>query len=114
MSADYVEFSDGTNWGDDSARYAETSAGLRTAAHMLSKKLLNILNAGGPSAVMNALEAGGANIELPAGHSEQWRTGFRSGRIIVAERLKRAQNTGGLDQVERELRQLVERFKGVD
>ncbi|HMF56608.1 MAG TPA: hypothetical protein VK619_09710 [Pyrinomonadaceae bacterium] len=112
LSVDYVEFSDWTNWGPNSTGVAELSAGQRAAAYMLSKKLLSILNTGGPSAVMNALETGVANIEPLAGHSDQWQTGFRSGRVFVAERLKRAQNTGGLDQVERELRQLAERFKG--
>jgi hypothetical protein len=114
LSVDYVEFSDGTKWGGDSAKSAERTAGQRAAAYVLSKRLLKILSTGNPDDVMSALETNAAKIEPPAGRSDEWKEGFRHGNSVVIGRLKRAQQKGGSLQVERELRQLSGRFKGAD
>jgi hypothetical protein len=110
LSVDYVEFSDGTNWGMDSAKSAERSAGQRAAAYLISKRLFKILSEGNSGDVMNAIEAGAANIEPPAGHSDEWKEGFRSGSNSIVARLKNAQKKGDLSQVEQKLRQLAERY----
>lgn len=114
LSVDYVEFSDGTKWGVDSAKSADRSAGQRAVASLISKRLLKILNDGNLNDVMSAIEAGAANIEPPAGVSEEWKEGFRSGSNSIAARLKNAQKRGGLSQVEQKLRELAERFKGAN
>jgi hypothetical protein len=107
---DYVEFSDGTKWGLDSANFAERSAGQRACAYILSKRLLKILNVSDAADVMKAIEAGTANIEPPANRSDEWREGFRGGCKSVASQLRRAQNSGRLSQVESELRKFAKRF----
>jgi len=114
LSVDYVEFSDGTKWGKDTAKSAERSAGQRAAASLISKRLLKILNEGDSSNVMSAIEAGAAHIEPPAGHSDEWKEGFRNGSNSVVARLKSVQKRDGSRQFEQKLRQLAERFKGVD
>jgi hypothetical protein len=109
---DYVEFSDGTKWGVDSANFAEHSAGQRAAAHILSKRLLKILDSGTPADVLTAIESGATDIEPPSGRSNQWKEGFRAGCRSVAGHLKRSHTKGGFTHVDRELRQLGERSKG--
>jgi hypothetical protein len=111
---DYVEFSDGTRWGVDSVNLAERSAGQRAAAYILSKRLLNILNNGNPADVMTAIGKGIANIEPPPGRSTEWKEGFRQGCKAIEQQLKRAQMKGGLNQIDPELRQFGQRFKGVE
>lgn len=111
FSVDYVEFSDGSKWGADSANLAEHSAGQRAAVHILSKRLLKILNGGTPAGVMSALETGTASIEPPTNRSDDWKAGFRGGCNSMAAHLIRAQKSGSLDQVERELRKLAKRFE---
>lgn len=55
-----------------------------------------------------------AKIEPPESQSDKWKEGFRSGSNSVTGELKRAQQKGGLGQIEIELKQLAEEFKGVD
>ena len=109
---DYVEFSDGTRWGLDSANVADRSAGQRAAAYILSKRLLKILNAGNPADVMTAIQRGATNIEPPSGRSTEWKEGFRLACKSIERHLKRAQMRGGLNQIDQELRQFGQRFKG--
>jgi hypothetical protein len=108
FSVDYVEFSDGTKWGPDSANSAERSEGQRAAAYLVTQHLLKILNNGRPSEVLAAIENGQAKIEPPSGRSYAWKEGFRFGCTSTAEHLKRAQGAGRLD---RELRELAQKFK---
>lgn len=108
---DYVEFSDGTRWGVDSANFAEHSAGQRAAAHILSKRLLKILDSGTPADVLTAIESGATDIEPPSGRSNRWKEGFRVGCRSVAGQLKRSYTKGSFGHVDRELRQLSERSK---
>ena len=110
---DYVEFSDGTKWGQDSAKSSERSAGQRAAAYVLSKRLLKILNAGNPNDVIAALDKGEANIEPPSGRSYEWKEGFRFGCKTMERHLKQAQMQGSVNHVDRELRQFGQRFKTV-
>jgi hypothetical protein len=108
---DYVEFSDGTKWGVDSANFAEHSAGQRAGAHIVSKRLLKILDFGTPADVLTAIESGATNIEPPSGRSYRWKEGFRVGCRSVADHLNRSHSKGGFAHVDRELRQLSERSK---
>jgi hypothetical protein len=112
FAVNYVEFVDGTNWGSDSAKLAETSAGQRAAAGAISKQLMRILIESGPTEVMRTIEGGTINNEPPAGSSEGWKEGFRQGWNAIADRLKRAQAKAGLNQLEVELRQLDQKFNG--
>ena len=107
---DYVEFSDGTKWGTDSAKFAEKSEGQRAAIHILSKRLFRILSTSNSAEVMSALEKGEANIEPPADRSDEWKEGFRVGCRSITSQLKRAQAQGGLSQVDREVRHFKEVF----
>jgi hypothetical protein len=112
LSIEYVEFSDGTSWGPDSAKYADQSAGQRAAMLILSKRLRSFLSAGNPDEVMSAIETAAASIEPPAGRSDEWKGAFRSAGNSIVSRLKRAQAKGGLNLVDRELRRLSESSSG--
>lgn len=112
LSIDYVEFSDGTSWGPDSAKSAERSAGQRAAMLVLSKRLRRFLSAGNPDEVMSAIETDAASIEPPAGRSDEWKGAFRLARNSIVSHLKRAQAKGGLSQVDRELRRFSKSLSG--
>lgn len=108
---DYVEFSDGTIWGTDSGNSAQRSAGQRAAAHILSKRLLAILNSGNSVDVLTAIEKGAANIEPPPERSVAWKEGFRSAQTSISQRLKMLKNRKGTGPMDIELRQLAQRFE---
>jgi hypothetical protein len=115
LSVEYVEFSDGTKWAFDSAKLATSSeviSGERAAVLILSKKLMKLLQNGGDGDVINAIDGDVAKIEPPAGHSEDWKAGFRLGCRSLVGRLKRAQSKGGWVQVDAELHQIADSFKG--
>ncbi len=63
---------------------------------------------------MRAIESGEANIEPPAGRSDEWKEGFQHGLNSIAGRLKAAQTKGGPNEVEFELRRLDKKFNGVN
>lgn len=111
LSVDYVQFSDGKRWGLDSVKSAETVAGQRAAAETVTTRLLKIFKEGNASDAANVLESI-ADIEPPQQHSSEWNTGFRMGTRSVANSLKRANQAGGLGQVNRELARLATKLAG--
>jgi len=114
LSIDYVEFSDGARWGLDSVKSSERVAGQRSAATMLSKKLIQVLKTGRGEDVAQALDDGTASIEPPADRSQEWKEGFSAGRASVLNGLKRTKEAHGPRELERELRRLGVTFKEND
>jgi hypothetical protein len=105
LSPDYVQFSDGKTWGSDSAKSAERVAGQRAAVETLATRFAGTIRAANANDLSNVLESI-TTVEPPAQHSEEWRDGFRSALVSITNRLKRANQAGGLGQVNRELDRL--------
>ncbi len=103
LAVDFIELTDGTTWGADLIKTAAHMAGRRAAARESVKHLKKILNEGGASAVMKALDSGALDFPPPAGHSAEWNSAFDDGKNLTKSRLKRAMQKGGLNQVERAL-----------
>jgi hypothetical protein len=112
LSIDYVEFSDGTTWGPDSANSADRSAGQRAAMQVLSKQLRSLLSVDNPNEVMSAIKTAAASIEPPADRSDEWKGAFRLALSSIVSHLKRTQAKGGLNEVDRELRRFSESLSG--
>lgn len=102
LSLDYVEFSDGSRWGVDSTKSADKVAGGRAALETLMTRFAGTIRSANMNDLPDLLESM-ATIEPPAQHSDEWNFGFRSGTRSFTNRLKRANNAGGLAQVNREL-----------
>ena len=111
LSVDYVEFSDGKKWGLDSLKSSEKVSGSRAALGTLTTQLAEIVRGTNANELANALESL-ANIEPPPQHSEEWNNGFRWATRSVANRLKRANQAGGLSQVNTELSKFATRRAG--
>lgn len=105
LSIDFVEFDNGNIWGIDVFRSAERLAGQRTGLRNVADLLLRKLNEGGPLAVVDSNESSEADISLPPGQSSAWLDGFRSGKSIMRDRIRRASKQGDMRLVETELRQ---------
>ena len=102
LSVDYVEFSDGKSWGVDTTKSAEKVAGARAAIETLRMRFAGIIRSATANDLPEILESM-ATIELPAEHSDSWNFGFRSGTRSLTNRLKRANQAGGLAEVNSEL-----------
>jgi len=108
LSVDYVEFSDGKKWGLDSLKSSDRVAGSRAALETLITRLPKIIRGASANDLATTLESM-VNIEPPPQHSEEWTDGFRWATRSVASRLKRANQTGGLSQVNAELSKFTKR-----
>lgn len=102
LSVDYVQFSDGIRWGSDSGKSAERVAGQHAAIKMLTMRLPTVMPTLDAKELPDILESM-ANIEPPAQHSDEWNDGFRGGARSLTNRLKRANQAGGLARVSDEL-----------
>lgn len=110
LSVDFVEFSDGTKWGADSVRSSEKVAGQRAAATLVSQRLLRLLSQSAED-VVSEIESGMPGMETPNDKSEEWKEGFRIGRLAVVNRLKRAKEQRGLAELRREVQRFGETFR---
>lgn len=111
LSVDYVEFVDGTTWGQDSGNFAETSAGQRFAATLITARLQDINRSSGRQDVLKLIEDARADFKPSPTQSANWQEGFSSAVASVTERLKRAYTKGGSNQLKYELGQVTTQLK---
>ena len=103
LSVDFVEFADGSMWGADTARYAESLAGERAGARAEAERLIELLKTGGLQAVK---EAAAEKVNYPNLTTESRReVSYLIGVRTTRSRVLRASEGGGLSTVESALRQ---------
>ena len=102
LSVDSADLSNGT-WGLDSCRSSDRLSGLRAGALAAKDKFTNIQDPDRGRGILNLLKAGTPVIEVPDGHSPLWAEGFRDGVRMLFEKLRMANEQGGLPEVERAL-----------
>lgn len=107
LSIDFVEFSDGSTWGEDSFDSASSLAGEREALRATAKSLGERLKSEGYSVLINDLSTSAPNGPAPRGKSTSWERGFQRGVLTVAERLRRAHKKGGQEQLKAEWERVV-------
>lgn len=104
LSVDFVEFSDGSTWGPDTAHSSQRLAGIRAGMSVERKRLLAILNDDGITKLISDLDAE-LEINPPPGNSSEWSEGFRIGTFQYRGRLRRIRTQGGTPSLESMLRQ---------
>lgn len=111
LSIDYVEFADGTAWGGDSGSFAETSAGQRAAATLITARLQDVVNSRDGRDVLRVIEQAQVEVQPSATQSERWRQGFRFAVASVTNRFKRAHKQGGSKKLRDEFSELTTQLK---
>lgn len=101
IAVDFVEFADGSTWGEDISKSAEQLAGLRAGAEASLEYLKNINKQNGIEAVINSLEE--IKVAPPETQSNIWKRGFGLGRMIIRIRLKSVYTKQGKEAAETEL-----------
>lgn len=103
LTVDFVEFVDGTRWGEDSSQSGDKLDGMRAGGKAAMKKYREILVSRG----VGAVEATLADTELPPREprpkSDAWARGFEIGIDMVKGRLARAKEKKGRDEIRVEL-----------
>lgn len=102
FAVDFVEFADGTRWGDDTSKSGEILDGERAGGKAAIKRYREILANRGINGIEE--ELAGTNLIQPENpKSSDWGNGFRTGVYRVKRRLREAQIKGGQNEVKREL-----------
>ena len=102
LTVDFVEFADGTRWGDDAGKYGEMLDGERAGGKAAMKKYREILATKGIGELEQEL-ANSTLIQPETPKSVDWNNGFSVGVNRVKRRLKEAQIKGGQNEIKREL-----------
>ena len=104
LSVDFVEFGDGSTWGADFCRTAENLSGLRAGALAAKDKFAQIRQEVDDKGLINLLKQDALKVEVPDGHSTVWVAAFREGVRRLFDKLREANQEGGLPEVERVVR----------
>ncbi|HEX8181649.1 MAG TPA: hypothetical protein VF525_19060 [Pyrinomonadaceae bacterium] len=104
LSIDYVEFVDGTTWGNDTQHTAENLAGQRTGSQETVKRLRELFNQQGQDALVQLVKRKDAEVATPpVDRSAVWQYGFQVGHNSVLHRLRIAYEKGGPQKLTSEL-----------
>lgn len=105
LSVDFVEFVDGTRWGDDTLKNGERLDGLRAGANAEREALMKVLMNEGSEGVIRSLDSITPEADQPSSHSAQWLDGFRQGVDVTRGRVRSKGQSHS--EIERELRRPV-------
>ncbi|HEY0100858.1 MAG TPA: hypothetical protein VGB76_18065 [Pyrinomonadaceae bacterium] len=100
VAVDFVEFTDGTTWGEDRCETAELLAGERAGGRAAIELLREIFRQEGAEAVLQKIKNSALEPEPPGDHSERWKSAFRGAIKTVVERVRRAYDEEGLKEIE--------------
>lgn len=108
LSVDFVEFADGSTWGDDFSNSAERvagyCAGIRTAAEGYGQKLeSNLYDVFSKDIERNAVDFA---LQVDKSKSSFWKDGFINGIGIVRNRISALSQKNGSSAVREEIQKL--------
>jgi hypothetical protein len=112
LSADFVEFADGTRWGSDVSASSNKLDGIRAGGKAAINKYREILTTEGVSGVEQLLA--NQNLVSPDNQSRPntWNEGFRVGVDIVKSRLREAKAKKGQEEIKNELNKSFDSTEG--
>lgn len=100
VSIDYIEFADGSTWGQDICQAAEYLAGERAGGKAAIEWLQALIKEKGLEAAMETIRTQSINIEKPYNQSAKWEEGFVRGVGIIRHRVADAFQKEGASEVE--------------
>lgn len=114
LSVDFVEFADGSAWGEDYFKAAERLAGQRAGGKAAIRNFRQKLGTAEFRFTSNEIESESLELASAVGKSKSstWKEGYESGIGIVRNRLTRALNEGGIEEVKKELEKPFDASEG--
>ncbi len=103
LIVDFVEFADGSRWGDDTSRSGDRLDGKRAGGQSAIKRYREILNQRGLQALELALTDAAPVTPEGENLSAEWYDGFATGVSVVKHRLIKAKQKRGLEAMKSEL-----------
>lgn len=108
LSVDFVEFLDGSRWGDDTYRSAERLDGWRAGAHAEVKSIVDKIQTTGLNSAIVAIESKGSDTNLPSGFSTEYLDGFRLGTDAIRARVLHTRGKNSLERILEDLRRPID------
>lgn len=105
LSIDYVEFDDGSSWGEDKQRQSDNIAGGRAGVKAATEQLKKIINQREITTLTAFFEIQLADVDVPlpeSVQSEKWQSGFRNGYKSIVGFLK-GQREKGVEELSKKL-----------
>lgn len=101
LSIDFVEFIDGTTWGEDKEKSVELLAGRRAGAKKAKERLSEKFEKEGVAGVAEAIEhdSGEEGLIPPPDKSVIWQEGYANGVKSIYARVRHAKSQGGLKKI---------------
>lgn len=112
VSIDFVEFSDGTSWGEDVYRSAESLEGQRAGGRAAISFFQAKLSAGTFDVAEVDVSSNEIAKTIDLNRSIAWKRGFESGVGIVRNRLKKSYAAGGVNDIVSELKRPFDASEG--
>lgn len=109
LAVDFIEFADGTTWGEDFFNSAPLFAGVKAGIKLMLENLKEINQKGGIEAVIKTLDQM-KELTTPAEQDEKWKRGFKIGSNSIKSRLKRVYETEREKGVETELQKSFDAY----
>ncbi|MDQ3800668.1 MAG: hypothetical protein M3384_14570 [Acidobacteriota bacterium] len=109
LFVDYVEFGDGTSWGNDTQKGSETIAGRRAGRIKAIEEINNLIRNQNINSVISLINQEITQIIVPAADSKQtekWRNGFQLGYKSVVAQAKSAYDKQGVEAVLTKLKEI--------
>lgn len=98
LAVDFVEFTDGSTWGQDLSESAQRLAGLRAGAKTAQEFLLKAEKQNGLDSFPKAFDDV-KDLLPPEGQSQHWKSGFKSGVNNIKSRMERLYEKEGGEAV---------------
>lgn len=99
VSLDYVEFADGSIWGQDTCQTVEYLAGERAGGVAAIKWFQNFINEKGMAAALEVIRNRAWKVEKPYNRSAKWNEAFGFGVEVVSHRIMTAYQSEGEAEV---------------
>lgn len=112
LSVDYVEFTDGSTWGDDTFKSAPRLAGQRAGGRAALDHFRRLIERKESAALMKSVEEDHLGAPSLDASTPEWNEGFDTGVGAVRQRLRKAWERGGADEVKAELRKPFDASEG--
>jgi len=97
LSVDYIEFEDGSSWGEDVQGQSEHLIGARAGVEVSVKEFKDLINNHGTVALTSILEKKLVDVEVSIPktlQSERWKKGYTDGYKTIIVFLKNHQGQG--------------------
>lgn len=109
IAVDFVEFTDGSTWGNDLSNSAQQLAGVKAGVKVFVEYLNEIKKQNGIQDVIKTLDET-KELLPPDDKSGNWKRGFRSGANAIKHSIKRAYEKEGIKGIESELQKSFDIF----